>query len=174
MRVPFLWAFIRGNCYVLLLSWLVVFVCARLVVRQSAAGGIVQKMYRRFMEISLVIYMLVLFYVTVWCREPFSERHMMLVPLWEYRLALAGSWFWVSQIVDNIILFIPMGVLYGHFDAKRKWMKALFLGMGLSAFVECMQYLFKAGLCETDDVLNNTIGMMLGYLFWTICERIKR
>lgn len=174
MRIPFLWDFIRGNCYVLLLLWLAVFVCARLAIRQRAATGTAQKMYRRFMEISLVIYMLVLFYVTVWCREPFSERRMILTPLWEYRLALAGSWFWVSQIVDNMILFVPMGVLYGQFDPKRKWQKAFLLGMGLSASIECIQYVFKAGLCETDDVLNNTIGMMSGYLFWIICEKIKQ
>lgn len=135
----------------------------------------IRKMYRYFIGISFILYMLVLFYVTVLCREPFSGRHIMLSFLWEYRLALEGrSLYWVSQIVNNIILFVPLGVLYGELDAKRNWWKALLLGAGLSISIECLQYVCKAGLCETDDVFNNTIGMILGYTFWLFCDKILR
>lgn len=98
----------------------------------------------------------------------------MLSFLWEYRLALAGSMYWVLQILNNIILFVPMGVLYGKLSRKRTWWRALLLGAGASAFIEGMQFVLKAGLCETDDVFNNTIGMMLGYIFWLFCGKILR
>ena len=48
------------------------------------------------------------------------------------------------------------------------------VGAGTSAMIEGMQFVLKAGLCETDDVFNNTIGMMLGYTFWLFCDKILR
>lgn len=98
----------------------------------------------------------------------------MLTFLWEYRLALAGSLFWVFQILNNIILFVPMGVMYGELGRKSSWWRAVLVGVGTSAVIEGMQFVLKAGLCETDDVFNNTIGMMLGYTFWFFCDKILR
>lgn len=98
----------------------------------------------------------------------------MLTFLWEYRLALAGSLFWVFQILNNIILFVPMGVMYGELGRKSSWWRAVLVGAGTSAVIEGMQFVLKAGLCETDDVFNNTIGMMLGYTFWLFCDKILR
>ena len=98
----------------------------------------------------------------------------MLTFLWEYRLALEGSLFWVFQILNNIILFVPMGVMYGELGRKSSWWRAVLVGVGTSAVIEGMQFVLKAGLCETDDVFNNTIGMMLGYTFWFFCDKILR
>ena len=175
MRFQFLWEFIRDNCYSMLLVWLLLFVfCKRAAAGKGEGFRMSRQMYRCFIGLSFVIYVLILLYVTIFSREPFAERHIMLSFLWEYRLALAGSMSWVLQILNNIILFVPMGVLYGELSRKRTWWRALLLGAGTSAFIEGMQFVLKAGLCETDDVFNNTIGMMLGYIFWLFCGKILR
>ena len=37
-------------------------------------------------------------------------------------------------------------------------------GAILSTIVEISQFATKRGLCETDDVIHNTLGCLLGYL----------
>ena len=69
-----------------------------------------------------------------------------------------GYWW---DIVLNILLFIPLGFLFGD----KGW-KAVLFGFLFSAFIECAQYLFLLGYCEADDVLNNTIGTAVGFGFW--------
>ena len=41
---------------------------------------------------------------------------------------------------------------------------ALMIGMGISVSIEAMQYFFHRGFAETDDVMHNTLGCILGYL----------
>lgn len=79
-----------------------------------------------------------------------------------------GYWW---DIVLNILLFIPLGFLLG-----RKGWKAILFGFLLSAFIELAQYVFLLGYCEADDVLNNTIGCVLGVLLciWSDLMILKK
>lgn len=63
-----------------------------------------------------------------------------------------GYW---SDIVLNILLFVPLGMLVG---GKR----AIIIGITLSLYIEFCQYVFVLGYCEIDDILNNTMGTVLG------------
>lgn len=96
---------------------------------------------------------------------------MELAFLWEYRLALEGNYSWWMQIFDNIMLFVPMGWLYGEVRDKTTWIRAFLLGVVGAGWVEILQLVLKLGLFEWDDIFNNTIGMMLGY---GICRAVVR
>lgn len=39
----------------------------------------------------------------------------------------------------------------------------LLLAIGLSFFIEGLQYFFGLGLCELDDVIGNSLGAWLGW-----------
>jgi len=109
--------------------------------------------------------------VTLLSRSVFPEHDYELSFLWEYRLAFQftedgvaiQSKRWALQIFNNMILFIPAGVLYREAAKKRSWKKAILLGAGISLSIELAQLIFKLGLFEFDDILNNTIGMIAGY-----------
>lgn len=129
-----------------------------------------------------MVYVVVLLYVTLLGRTASSEYKMELSFLWEYRLALSGNNAWWVQIFDNIMLFVPMGWLYGGIrevyvkspQDRRKnsvWSKVILLGLGASSAIELCQLMFKLGLFEFDDILNNTIGMMVGYGLHHLLER---
>ena len=60
-----------------------------------------------------------------------------------------------SDIVLNILLFVPLGLIIGG------W-KGLLICFALSGMIEAAQYFFQIGFCELDDVLNNTIGAGIG------------
>ena len=40
----------------------------------------------------------------------------------------------------------------------------MMVGMGISLSIEVMQYFFHRGFAETDDVMHNTLGCIVGYM----------
>lgn len=51
----------------------------------------------------------------------------------------------------DIFLFVPYGALLRSLRVKNP----LFVALLTSVLIELAQYIFKLGLCETDDVINN-------------------
>ena len=70
-----------------------------------------------------------------------------------------------SEIVLNILLFVPLGFLVPILKEsfQRAW-KVLLLGLGL--FIEFTQLMLHAGCFDTADLIHNTAGAGIGYLMW--------
>ena len=62
----------------------------------------------------------------------------------------------------NIFLFIPFGFLLSYV-LNFKLLHVFLTGLFLSALIESLQYVYGLGLCELDDVFNNTVGSLIGY-----------
>ena len=101
---------------------------------------------------------------TVICRASVMEQHVELMPFWNY----SDIWNKVDYPADlievqlNMALFVPIGFLLGGIGFKTK--KVLLMGICLSGIIEVSQFAFCKGLCETDDVMHNSVGAFLGYL----------
>lgn len=112
----------------------------------------------------LVEYYFLVLSSTVICRASHGERHIELIPFRNY----LDIWNRVDYPVDlievllNMTLFVPIGLLLGGIGFKTK--KILLLGICLSGIIEVSQFAFCKGLCETDDVMHNSVGVFLGYL----------
>ena len=68
------------------------------------------------------------------------------------------------HIIVNIGMLFPLGILLPLFSEvflKAKWM--LISSITTSLFIETLQFITLRGSAELDDLLHNTIGMMLGY-----------
>ena len=65
-------------------------------------------------------------------------------------------------VLLNVALFVPIGLLRGGLGFKSK--KILLSGICLSGIIEVSQFAFCKGLCETDDIMHNSVGAFLGYL----------
>ena len=63
-----------------------------------------------------------------------------------------------NQILANVIMFLPVGVLAGSI---WRW-RGLWVAAGLSAAIEILQLVTSRGLCEFDDVIHNMIGAAIG------------
>lgn len=91
---------------------------------------------------------------TVLIRKPFSGQHFNPEFFWSWR-----QWkIQRNQILTNVIMFAPIGVLTGHL---WKW-KGLWVSAGLSIAIELLQFITARGLCEFDDVFHNVIGAVIG------------
>lgn len=63
-----------------------------------------------------------------------------------------------NQILANVIMFLPVGVLAGRI---WRW-RGLWVAAGLSVGIEILQLITARGLCEFDDVFHNMIGAVIG------------
>jgi hypothetical protein len=91
---------------------------------------------------------------TVLIRKPFVGEHIKLELFWSWRVWNVQR----GQIIANVIMFIPIGILAGWL---WKW-KGLWVAAGLSVFIEVLQLITARGLCEFDDVFHNMIGAVIG------------
>lgn len=107
-------------------------------------------------------------------REAHATRHFNLIPLWSYFNYDEKSYLieMVAINVLNVLMFVPFGLLLGCGFGKTTWQNVIAAGVGLSVLIELLQFIFKRGLCETDDVLHNVIGCMIGYSIFRFLLRL--
>ncbi len=99
-------------------------------------------------------------------RRIMKTRVCHFTPFWSYHNR-DGVFTIYPEHVMNVAVFVPIG----FFVAKQKslktwkgWLATICLGMGLSLVIEILQFIFKKGTCEIDDVINNTLGCLIGIL----------
>ena len=63
-----------------------------------------------------------------------------------------------EQILTNVVVFVPVGMLVGWI---WRW-RGLWFAAGLSIAIELLQLVTSRGLCEFDDVFHNMIGAVIG------------
>lgn len=200
MRNQWLWNLIQSNYIWILALWLVVCAWGKPRIDSNHCNArdsqvflvnyIRRRYFYRFLNISAVVYIFILVYVTLLGRNVEPQRHYELSFLWEYRQAFQffgdnlnclapiqiQDMYWVKQIRDNILLFVPLGVLYGEFMryCQRKhrirfklnfMLGAIFIGMMFSTLIEFIQLVFCLGWFEFDDIFNNCMGTLIGYGF---------
>jgi len=112
----------------------------------------------------LITYLLLLLGSTVFFRTVLEDCQIEWMPFWKYSLILSDKsklyLFW--EIVLNIGIYIPIGFLICAYSNHRNVCRLLLCGCGISITNELLQYITKTGLCETDDVVNNCMGCLLG------------
>ena len=110
-------------------------------------------MGKKSRKILVALYILIILWITVFSREPMTGRIFRGL-FWEIEMG-----YWID-IRLNILLFLPLGFLLG--TVTDNWRIVLFWFI-LSVFIEFLQYIFAMGWCQADDVLNNTIGTVVGF-----------
>ena len=117
--------------------------------------------------ILIVIWLAVLLRITVFRNGCFSHGLFSGRIEWDafayyLKLARIGYWrYFIYLFVGNLIWFAPAGVLVRLWGG-RLWQAAL-AGLGLSLFVETMQFVLGSGVSELDDLILNTLGAVLGF-----------
>lgn len=113
----------------------------------------------------LVEYVFLLFCSTVIFRATGETRQYDFLPFWSYKAIQEGRAELLPENVMNVVVFIPIGILLGSLlRVKGAWLITLIVGLGISVSIEALQYFFHRGFAETDDVMHNTIGCILGWL----------
>lgn len=91
---------------------------------------------------------------TLLIRRSFIGIHFQPELFWSW-----GEWaVQKNQILANVVMFIPVGVLVGRL---WKW-RGLIVAVGLSCVIELLQLMTQRGLMEFDDVIHNSLGALIG------------
>ena len=84
-----------------------------------------------------------------------------------------GFWPFMRLFAGNIGWFVPFGFLL-----PMIWKRGCFWAVALSGFafslaIETAQYLFRKGWAELDDLILNTLGVVIGYLLHMLWRRLR-
>ncbi len=102
--------------------------------------------------------------------EPFKE----ILRFWTYREEL-GFLAVFTNIAGNVICFVPFGAILPVLNRKaRNFFVITFLSFEFSLLVECAQLISRVGSFDVDDLMLNTLGGVIGFLVFTVCNRIRR
>ncbi|MGC4036709.1 MAG: VanZ family protein [Chitinophagaceae bacterium] len=83
------------------------------------------------------------------------------------------SYLVAKNILGNIIGFIPLGVLLPILFRRlqRSW-KTIFTVFLISLAFETIQLLFNLGIFDVDDLILNTLGGVVGYIFYLFSKKL--
>lgn len=111
----------------------------------------------------LLLYILALFFVIVLGRRTQTYTRIVLNPIPGFvNLFSSGSINNWPETVLNIVAFVPIGILTYAATKRVRVIKSVLAGFLLSALFEALQYVLRNGYCEVRDILNNTLGTLLG------------
>jgi glycopeptide antibiotics resistance protein len=106
------------------------------------------------------VYCFLVLFLTILSREPGSRIGVRLGVLDTFSRYPAYNVY----PLENILLFVPFGILFPllrkEFNRKLYCFGAGFLS---SLLIELIQYVSKRGYAETDDILMNFIGTVIGF-----------
>ncbi len=92
---------------------------------------------------------------------------------WNYRESL-GFFIVFSNLVGNVLIFIPLGFIIPVASKYRSFISSTTYSFLLSLFVEVFQLITRVGSFDVDDLLLNTLGGMLGYVVFILCNVVRR
>ena len=78
-------------------------------------------------------------------------------------LHLASTELGLTNIVGNVALYIPVGLLV-PLVLRRSWLAGFLVGLALSVGVELVQWITQTGSTDIDDVILNGLGALAGAL----------
>lgn len=137
----------------------------------------IRKIHRKGYLIFSVLYGLFLFWITLYSREKADALRYNLSPIWEYIRAFKFdsdglkiiSKEWLYIILNNIYLFVPLGFCVSKV-IHREWKVHVLIAFFLPLLVELTQLITRRGVFEVNDIINNSLGYILGFVISYITE----
>ena len=121
-------------------------------------------------------YLFAVFGVTLLNRSPGDAGLFRLMPFYSY----IEAWYqyededWRNLIL-NIFMLVPFGLLLPYLHKKfRNFAPTLLAGLLFIICIETTQFILKRGILETDDLINNTLGTVIGYSFFRLADYLHK
>lgn len=109
---------------------------------------------------------------TVLFRAENEDQKYDFHPFWSYQAIKEGNEILLCENIANILAFIPIGMAIAGSFKHRAWMYMFLLGITIPCGIEALQFYFRRGFSEFDDVFHNFIGGLIGYLICILLKKI--
>ncbi len=131
--------------------------------------------HKRVTSILFIVYFLLLTWIIVFKMELsmsnlVAEKSINFIPFKES--AIVNGRISFSEIINNAIVFIPVGVFTAMLADNLKFIKMAAVPFGISLFYEITQYIFAVGACDITDLINNTLGGIVGILIFKLRRKV--
>ena len=81
----------------------------------------------------------------------------------------------IRNIVGNILIFIPLGFFIPIINPNfKKIVKVTLIGFFASLSIEILQIFTMGNVCDIDDVIFNTIGVLIGIVIYKLFIKLKK
>ncbi len=135
-----------------------------------------QKRHTRGQKLVMLLYAFYLsqvFGITLLNRTPETDYRYNLNPFAVYQIAFNGNSVFMTQLVANIVMFVPLGIFAPIcFPNIRSFLEMALIALTASMVIETLQLLTHTGLYEVVDLINNTAGGLIGYGLYRIGSAI--
>ena len=120
-----------------------------------------------------VLYLAFLLRLLLFSRTPGSERSLNLVPFASISSYLFGDSaveqrFAAGNVIGNVVAFVPLGAFLPLLRRRTGLWTNLLIVVCASVAVEIVQGIFGVGASDIDDVILNTLGGLVGILFFSL------
>lgn len=171
--------FIRLQAYFnrITLEW----VCISIVIGAVVAGVFWSKK-KDFIWKTVVLYMLIMYILlvigsTIVCRPLMLDRQINVHIVSTYRHRFQYNIDTRFEVLLNCMMLVPLGFLLPIAIPKLKAINVILIGAIASMLIEVGQYVTMRGILEVVDIIDNTIGTVLGYAFYQgirfLIQRLK-
>ena len=124
---------------------------------------------------NLLLYSVFVLYLFVFVTFKFmrgtSSRTINMIPFhiiynYLYSDDLIVRSFTPGNMIGNIFLFVPLGIYITLFSRNKHMPGNVLKIIVFSILVESVQFIFKSGIADIDDVLLNTLGGFCGIIIY--------
>lgn len=98
------------------------------------------------------------------------DSGLQLRPFNTFRMAIEGDKQMLIQIVMNVLMFVPLGILL-RMILRVRWYSLIIVSLALSVLIEIAQLTGSFGyypcayrLFSVDDMIANTVGGVIGFM----------
>ena len=161
-----------GNIPIGFLGSLLLFFCTGTVLLLALIG--MARGTRWSAGLLLFEYMFLLVVSAVLVRKVNTTRLFNFTPFWSYRAIMEGNFSILIQNIGNVVAFVPIGFLLGYAFNRMKWWQVMLVGGGFSLLIEILQFVFKRGFTEFDDVFHNVLGCVIGFEMYILSKWLIR
>ena len=126
-----------------------------------------------------VFYLALLLKLLLFSRPLGSERSLNLIPFatisgYLFSGAATVKRFAIGNVIGNVVAFVPLGALLPLLRRRIEIWTNLLIVLCASVAVEIVQGVFGVGASDIDDVILNTLGGLVGILFFTLLRALLR
>ncbi len=160
---------------VLSISWPTLFI-AIVLVATIRIGYLIKHQeefvfYREMLYLFFMLYILCLFQLVTKddLNAISSNNYTLFKEMFRYKI---GSRLFFRNIIGNVLMFIPYGFFASYYINIKKPLTAFLIIAMASISIEVTQ-LIIGRVFDVDDILLNIFGGMIGYVLFTIIDRVS-
>ena len=136
-------------------------------------------LFRHFRELQkgwlglFLVYLFALGYITVFSRDGSNSTEIFTGFTSIEEAIRTGSVEPLNHMFLNVAVFVPIGFLFPfiHPEQLNKLMLVTIISAMMTVTIESIQLMLQLGQCDLEDIVANTAGGVIGFLFYRLYVR---